>query len=125
MRTALIAAALAGGSAVVIGAAAAHLGATLGPLAAGWFQTGLHWQTIHAPALLALAAVSAVAGPSRWLLATACLWSAGILLFSGSLYVMALTGFRGIGALTPIGGLALIGGWVCIIPHALRFGRKH
>lgn len=124
MRFALVAAALAGASAVVIGAANAHLASTLGPTAAGWLQTGLHWQTIHALALLGVAALAAATRPSRWLFAAGIAWIAGILLFSGSLYVMALTGFRDLGVLTPIGGLVMIVGWLLLLPHVTVVGRK-
>ena len=121
MRFALTAAALAGGSAVVIGAAASHgLEARVGTLGAAWIETGLRWQAVHALALLGAAALARPGAPMRWLVAAGWAWTAGILLFSGTLYVMALTGLRGIGVLTPFGGLALIGGWGCMLLHAWR-----
>ncbi len=76
--------------------------------AAIW-QTGVFYHAIHAVALLALAA-SGRAGR----LVTG-LWLAGVIIFSGSLYVMAVTNMRWLGMITPIGGLALIGGWVALI----------
>ena len=76
--------------------------------AAIW-QTGVFYHAIHAVALLALAA-SGRAGR----LVTG-LWLAGVIIFSGSLYLMAVTNMRWLGMITPIGGLALIGGWVALI----------
>jgi uncharacterized membrane protein YgdD (TMEM256/DUF423 family) len=64
---------------------------------------------IHAIALLVLALYGAVNRSAWWLL------FAGILLFSGSLYMMALTNLRWLGAITPIGGLCFLAGWVCLI----------
>jgi uncharacterized membrane protein YgdD (TMEM256/DUF423 family) len=53
--------------------------------------------------------------------AAAWLFVGGIALFSGSLYALALTGIRGLGAVTPIGGLAFLGGWAAMIWAALRW----
>jgi uncharacterized membrane protein YgdD (TMEM256/DUF423 family) len=64
---------------------------------------------IHAIALLVLALHGAVNRSAWWLL------FAGILLFSGSLYMMALTNLRWLGAITPIGGLCFLAGWACLI----------
>ena len=47
-------------------------------------------------------------------------WAGGVVVFSGSLYVMTLTGQRWLGAVTPIGGLALIGGWVLVVVAGWR-----
>jgi uncharacterized membrane protein YgdD (TMEM256/DUF423 family) len=97
--------------AVVLGAFGAHtLRSTLethGMLDV-WNKAVLY-HFIHAIALFVLALHGAVNRSAWWLL------FAGILLFSGSLYMMALTNLRWLGAITPIGGLCFLAGWVCLI----------
>ncbi len=84
----------------------------------GWWETGAKYQLVHALAI-GLAAVLAAqvegAGPrvAGWLFA------AGITVFSGSLYLMTLTNVRVLGAVTPIGGLLLLAGWVMLGVGAL------
>jgi len=77
------------------------------------FETGAQYQIYHA---LGLLVVGLVAG--RWpsALATSAGWLfvAGTLFFSGSLYAMTFTGVRALGAITPIGGVCFIAGWVCL-----------
>ena len=76
-------------------------------------DTGLRYQMFHALALLAIAALPA--SPAlRWATPAAWLFVAGIGLFSGSLYAIALTGVRKWGAVTPLGGLLLILAWACL-----------
>jgi uncharacterized membrane protein YgdD (TMEM256/DUF423 family) len=78
------------------------------------FETGVRYQMYHALALIAVAWVV-----TRWPSGTAVwagwLFVAGTLLFSGSLYLLALTGVRWLGAVTPLGGVAFLAGWVCLI----------
>ena len=77
------------------------------------FQTGVQYHMYHA---LALILVSAIMGRmSGWLIQTAgwC-FVAGIVLFSGSLYLLAVTGVTILGAITPIGGLLFLAGWACL-----------
>jgi uncharacterized membrane protein YgdD (TMEM256/DUF423 family) len=71
--------------------------------------TAVFYQLVHAVALLALSALDRV---SRLL---AVLWIAGIVIFSGTLYVLALSDLKWLGAITPIGGLMLLVGWVLLI----------
>ncbi len=100
-----------GGIAVAAGAFGAHglRSRVAAELLATW-ETAVRYQAWHALALLALAwAVSR--WPDAGLAATAWLWLAGVVVFSGSLYLLVLTGQRWLGAVTPIGGLALIAGW--------------
>ena len=97
------------GMAVMIGAFGAHgLKAVLDPKALGWVETGAQYQTTHALALLACGLFTA----SKSITVTAVLFIMGILLFSGSLYVMAMTGNVSLGMITPLGGVLLIGGWI-------------
>jgi uncharacterized membrane protein YgdD (TMEM256/DUF423 family) len=100
---------------VGLGAFGAH--ALKGRLAAdalAVFETGVRYQMYHALALLALAWASA-RWPGPLMTAGGWLLIAGVLVFSGSLYVLALTGVRYFGAITPIGGLAFMAGWGCIL----------
>lgn len=106
--------ALSGAIGVGAGAFGAHaLRARLEPRMLEVFETGARYQMYHAIALLGVAWVA-----SRWpgSLSTASGWLflAGTVLFSGSLYAMALTGVRALGAITPIGGVCFIAGWVCL-----------
>ncbi len=115
-RPILLSAALFGGLAVAFGAFGAHvLRDTLEPVRLGWWNTAVQYQMWHALALLGLGVSSL---PRRSL--TALLLGSGIILFSGTLYVMALTGMRWLGAVTPIGGLLLIGGWLSLAWQASR-----
>ena len=81
-----------------------------------WFDTAVRYHLLHAIAALAVTAL--LPAPSRPLRIALALFVAGILLFSGSLYALALTGWRPLGMVTPFGGLALMAGWLCLIPAA-------
>ena len=119
-RWLLALAGLAGATGVAVGAFAAHaLRARLTPQALGWIETGVQYHLIHAVALLGMAAL-ALWRPSRLVAWTGALWAVGIVLFSGSLYVLALTGWRGVVYATPIGGTLFIVGWVLLVVAALR-----
>jgi len=113
-RLFVILGALSGAIGVAAGAFGAHaLRAKLEPRMLEVFETGARYQMYHAIALLAVAWVA-----SRWpgSLTTASGWLfvAGTVLFSGSLYAMALSDVRALGAITPIGGVCFIAGWVCL-----------
>lgn len=120
MNALLVLSACAGFSGVALGAFGAHGlrkrlehaadGARRGD---GW-QTGATYQLVHALAI-GLAAAFAEHGASGWPRYAAWSFVAGIVLFSGSLYVMAVTGLRKLGAITPLGGLAFLAGWVCLL----------
>lgn len=112
--------ALSAGLAVAAGAFAAHaLRARRDPALPAVFETGARYQMYHALALLA-AAWAWTRWPGPWLKAAGWLFVAGTLLFSGSLYAMALTGVRGLGAVTPVGGLTFLAGWGCFAAAAWR-----
>jgi len=83
------------------------------------FETGARYQMFHALGLVAAAWASGrFPGPAAaW---AGWLFLAGTVLFSGSLYALALTGVRGLGAVTPLGGVAFIAGWVALAAAALR-----
>jgi uncharacterized membrane protein YgdD (TMEM256/DUF423 family) len=116
MRNWLFIAAVNGGLAVMCGAFAAHgLSARLSPESLGVFETGARYHMYHALAM-GLAALVASARART----AAALFLAGIILFSGSLYLLALTGVRMLGFVTPLGGLAFMAGWVFLALAALR-----
>lgn len=120
-------AALLGGLAVAAGAFGAHgLKAVLTPEALAWWKTGAEYHLVHALVLLvaALFAARDTAGaPTRTLKVALAALVAGIVLFSGSLYVMAATGVRALGAVTPFGGVALLVGWGALALDLWRRGR--
>jgi len=107
--------------AVIVGAFGAHaLKPLLSEKAMGWIETGVFYHFIHGLALIACGIVT----PSRASLRSAKLFSAGIVFFSGSLYLMALTGQTKLGAITPVGGICLIGGWISFCHVAWCLGRE-
>ena len=120
MRKWLFIAALTGALGVILAAFGEHaLSARLSPAAISAFATGARYQLMHALAM-GLAALAA-RGPAKPLAETAVLlFLTGILLFSGSLYGLALAGIRTLGFITPFGGLALIAGWIILALAALK-----
>jgi len=108
------------GLAVILGAFGAHgLKARVDPGLLVVFETGVRYHMYHALALLAVG-LAAGRWASAWIGAAGWLFLAGIAVFSGSLYLMTLTGVRWLGAVTPIGGVALILGWVALAIGVLR-----
>jgi uncharacterized membrane protein YgdD (TMEM256/DUF423 family) len=118
-RQALVSAGVLGFLAVALGAFGAHgLKARLAPLADGaqrleWWNTGAHYQVVHALAL-GLVAYLATRSSSVAVNVAAIAFVVGVVLFSGSLYLMTLTGMRWLGAVTPLGGVAFLVGWAAI-----------
>ena len=113
-RVLLLLAALFGFTGVGLGAFAAH--GLKGQLSAEYlavFQTGVHYQMLHALALLGLAALWQRLG-GRLLTAAGVCFCVGILLFSGSLYALTLSGISALGMITPMGGLTFLAGWLCL-----------
>ena len=78
------------------------------------FETAARYQMYHALALLAVAWLASRAQPNSYVTAAGWCFLAGIVLFSGSLYAIVLTGLNGFGRITPIGGLLFIIGWALI-----------
>jgi uncharacterized membrane protein YgdD (TMEM256/DUF423 family) len=114
-RTFLLAGALAGLVGVGFGAFGAHgLRGRLSAEMLAVFETGVRYQMYHALALMALAAISDRLN-GRLIEAAGWLFIAGIVVFSGSLYVLAVTGVTVLGAITPIGGVAFLAGWACLV----------
>jgi len=112
--------AVAAGLAVGLGAFGAHgLRDKVEPRMLEVFETGARYHMYHALALLAVG-WAATRWSSAWLNTSGWLFVAGIVIFSGSLYVMALSGARWLGAITPIGGIAFIAGWACLALGVIR-----
>jgi len=117
-----VAGAVAAGIGVALGAFGAHgLKSRVEPELVTIFETGVRYHMYHALALLAVGLASTrsnnpLLGAAGWL------FVAGIVIFSGSLYLMTLTGTRWLGAITPIGGLAFLAGWSLLALGALRVG---
>lgn len=106
--------------AVAAGAFGAHgLRSRLTPDLLAVFETGARYQMYHALALLA-AAWALTRWPGPWPARAGWLFLAGTILFSGSLYALALSGVRWLGAITPFGGAAFLAGWACLLLGALR-----
>lgn len=98
---------------VATGAFGAHLlKSRLAPDLLAIWQTAVLYHLLHAAALLALALYGKAAGADVRVGAIA--FTAGIVVFSGSLYALALTGVRVLGAVTPLGGLAFLAGWAWV-----------
>jgi uncharacterized membrane protein YgdD (TMEM256/DUF423 family) len=121
----LVAAALNGGFAVAMGAYAAH-GLAGDPRVAGWVETAVRYQMWHALTLLGVAALMGRAGPRtmRLLRLSAAAFLLGIILFCGSLYVLALADWRGIAMITPVGGLILMLGWAALAGCGILYWRR-
>ena len=104
--------------AVAAGAFAAHgLKAKLTPDMLAVFETGARYQMYHA---LALFAVAWALGQGMRVEAAGWAFTAGIVLFSGSLYALALTGMKQLGFITPFGGLTFLAGWVLLAYRCFR-----
>ena len=143
-RLFLLLGALSAAISVAAGAFGAHaLRERVEPRLLGVFETAARYQMYHALALIAVAlvlarsggvsgsvsggvsgsATAAVLGPpsgNSLLIASGWCFLAGTVLFSGSLYAMTFTGIRALGAITPLGGVAFIAGWVCLAVAAMR-----
>ena len=100
--------------AVALGAFGAHgLKNSLAPEMLAVFETGVRYQMYHALALLAVG-WACTRWPGKVVRAAGWLFVAGTLIFSGSLYLLSFIGERWLGAITPIGGVALLAGWLCL-----------
>lgn len=125
MRLFAMIGALSAGLAVAAGAFGAHaLRAKVEPRLLEVFETGARYQMYHALALFAVAWLMGQGGRAVGP-ASAAGWCfvAGTLLFSGSLYAMTFTGIRALGAITPLGGVGFIAGWVLLAIAASRLPR--
>jgi uncharacterized membrane protein YgdD (TMEM256/DUF423 family) len=103
---------------VALGAFGAHgLRTRVGPEMIEVWKTGVLYHLVH---VLALFGVSLAGERIAWRRPVAALFVAGILVFSGSLYALTLTGTRWLGAVTPLGGVAFLAGWAALAASARR-----
>lgn len=120
MKFVLILAGIFSGLAVVLGAFAAHgLKNRLAENLLSAFQTGVNYQFLHALALILIFILARLLPHTLWN------WSAGFMIagivcFSGSLYMLAMTGIKWFGPITPLGGLFFIIGWLIFVMAALQ-----
>lgn len=121
MRWPIVFAGISGAVMVAMGAYASH--GTLDEQARAWLQTGAQYGLWHSLALLAVAAV-ALRAPGRWLPYAAAAFAAGILLFSGTLFLRALLDWAWISNATPLGGICLIAGWLLLAAHGATLRRE-
>ena len=121
-RTILLTAGILGATGVALGAFGAHAlrESLLERGMTNAWETGVRYHMLHAVALLTLAVWQKVSVDADRLIGwTARLWTIGVILFAGSLYGLALGGPRWLGPITPLGGLAFIAGWICVIAAGL------
>ena len=106
---------LSGMVAVMLGAFGAHaLRGRLDEYAQGVFQTAVQYHFYHSLALLAVGVLAITQPQTAMLKSSGWLFFIGILIFSGSLYILSISGLRWLGAITPLGGLSFIAGWACL-----------
>lgn len=120
-RQTLLMGALWGFLGVGLGAFGAHgLKSHLSPALLLIFETGVKYQMYHALALLGLSLLFPANQAPTTLIWASRLFSLGIVVFSGSLYLLSITGVRTWGAITPLGGLAFLSGWACLALYAWK-----
>ena len=108
------------GLGVLLGAFGAHgLRERLTPEMLAVFETGVRYHLVHGLAVMAVA-LAAARWPSALITSAGWLFVAGIVIFSGSLYVLSITGIRWLGAITPVGGLCFTVGWLVLALGAMR-----
>ncbi|WP_315795142.1 DUF423 domain-containing protein [Paenibacillus sp. BIC5C1] len=109
---------------VAIGAFGAHmLKEKIGADAIAVYETGVQYHMIHAIGLLIVGLTAGQLGPSTKLKWAARLLFIGIIIFSGSLYVLSISGIKILGAITPIGGVAFIVGWLLLALDVWQRGK--
>jgi len=109
---------------VAIGAFGAHmLKEKIGADAIAVYETGVQYHMIHAIGLLIIGLTAGQLGPSTKLKWAARLLFIGIIIFSGSLYVLSISGIKILGAITPIGGVAFIVGWLLLAIDVWQRGK--
>lgn len=122
-RRFLIIAGISGALAVALGAFGAHaLKTKLTPYSLDIYHTAVLYHFIHTLALLGVGLL--FRAPSRWLTIAGWCFVFGIVIFSGSLYILAITGITMLGMIVPLGGLGFIGGWLSVMMGAIVTGKK-
>ncbi|WP_054957007.1 DUF423 domain-containing protein [Paenibacillus dakarensis] len=104
---------------VAIGAFGAHmLEQKISVDALATYETGVQYHMIHGIALIITGLAAGLFGESRKLFWAGVLFIAGIIIFSGSLYILSVSGIKWLGAITPIGGVSFIAGWLMLMSSA-------
>jgi uncharacterized membrane protein YgdD (TMEM256/DUF423 family) len=107
--------------AVGLGAFGAHgLKSRISPEMLDVYQTGVQYHVFHALALILIGIIAHWLSQSNLIIWSGGLFLAGIIIFSGSLYVLSITGIRAFGAITPVGGIAFLIGWVLLAWASLK-----
>ncbi|GLQ30549.1 DUF423 domain-containing protein [Litoribrevibacter albus] len=120
----IVFAALSGFLAVALGAFGAHaLKQVLSPEMLTVYQTAVEYHLIHSVLLFVVSALMLTHGHLRWLKRSALALAIGILLFSGSLYLLTLSGIKTLGIVTPFGGVSLLLGWLMLAAAGREFSR--
>ncbi|MFF0829784.1 DUF423 domain-containing protein [Brevibacillus sp. NPDC003359] len=121
MKLFLMLGSISGFLSVALGAFGAHaLKEKLDAYSLGIFHTGVTYQTTHALALVLVALLLKWYPDSSGLVWAGWCFAAGTLIFSGSLYTLAMTGIKVLGAITPIGGVLFLAGWALLAIHAWK-----
>ncbi|MBG9943442.1 DUF423 domain-containing protein [Brevibacillus formosus] len=121
MKLFLMLGSISGFLSVALGAFGAHaLKEKLDDYSLGIFHTGVTYQTTHALALVLVALLLKWYPDSSGLVWAGWCFAAGTLIFSGSLYTLAMTGIKVLGAITPIGGVLFLAGWALLAIHAWK-----
>ena len=123
MKNSIITGAIHGFLAVALGAFGAHaLESILDDYSSGIWDTAVQYQMFHAGALILVGILmsSSIFGEVKQLKIAKNCFNAGIIIFAGSLFILALTGVKWLGAITPIGGVLFLTGWILIIVSALK-----
>ena len=120
MKFFLTVGAISGALAVLLGAFGAHLlKQMISPEMLEVYKTGIQYQFYHTFALLVVGILMNIK-PTKTLKWSGYLFMAGIIVFSGFLYLLAITGIKTLGMIVPIGGLALVAAWICMLIHILK-----
>lgn len=111
----LVFAAISGFLAVALGAFGAHgLKAVLSPEMMAVYQTGVQYHLTHSILWVVVSALTVIDPHNIWLKRSALALAIGIVLFSGSLYLLTVTGWKSLGMITPIGGVSMLLGWLML-----------
>lgn len=122
MKPAIISGAIHGFLAVALGAFGAHaLDGVLSTYGEGIWDTAVQYQMFHAAALLVVGILGYIFGSTKALRVATWTMNLGVVFFTGSLFVLALTEIKVLGAITPIGGVLFLTGWISIIVAAKNF----
>ena len=125
MKLFLVLSAISGALAVLLGAFGAHLlKQMITPEMLEVYKTGVQYQFYHTFALLAVGILGSQ-HPTRILKWSGYLFIAGTAIFSGFLYLLAITGIKALGMIVPIGGLLLVAAWICLLGHILKIKSRN